>query len=42
LIKAGLLDLNQFDVTEFPLDDIADAVDHAATSGRFTATVIRP
>jgi NADPH:quinone reductase-like Zn-dependent oxidoreductase len=42
LIRSGLLDLNQFDVTEFALDDIADAVKHAATSGRFTATVIRP
>ena len=42
LIRSGLLDLNQFDVTEFALDDIADAVKHAATSGRFAATVIRP
>jgi alcohol dehydrogenase len=42
LVRSGLLDLNQFAVTEFALDDIADAVEHAATSGRFTATVIRP
>ncbi|EWM19355.1 zinc-binding dehydrogenase [Kutzneria sp. 744] len=42
LVRSGLFDLNQFDVTEFALDDIADAVKHAATSGRFTATVITP
>jgi alcohol dehydrogenase len=42
LVRSGLLDLNHFDVTEFALDDIAEAVEHAATSGRFTATVIRP
>ena len=42
LVRAGLLDLNQFTVTEFVLDDIADAVEHATTTGRFTATVIKP
>ena len=41
--RSGLLELNHFDVTEFPLDDADRAVAHAADSnGRFTLTVIRP
>jgi alcohol dehydrogenase len=43
LTRSGLLDLNHFDVTEFPLDDANKAVAHAAAgNGRFTLTVIRP
>ncbi|UFZ06021.1 hypothetical protein LQG66_06850 [Bradyrhizobium ontarionense] len=43
LIKAGLLDLGQFEPTCFDLDHINDAVAHAATHGRpFKITVIRP
>ncbi|HET6260027.1 MAG TPA: alcohol dehydrogenase catalytic domain-containing protein [Pseudonocardia sp.] len=43
LARSGLLDLGQFDVTEFALDDAAKAIAHAADSnGRFTLTVIRP
>ncbi|MBB5896239.1 alcohol dehydrogenase catalytic domain-containing protein [Kutzneria kofuensis] len=42
LVRSGLLDLDQFTVTEFALDDITAAVKHAATSGRFAATVIAP
>lgn len=43
LARSGLLDLDQFDVTEFALDDANDAVAHAATSGgRCKITAIRP
>ena len=43
LIRSGLLDLNHFDVTEFGLDDIDDAIKHAAaTGGKFAGTVLRP
>jgi alcohol dehydrogenase len=43
LIQSGLLDLGNFDVTEFGLDDANKAVAHAAeTAGRFRLTVIQP
>ncbi|MFI9383275.1 zinc-binding alcohol dehydrogenase family protein [Kutzneria sp. NPDC052558] len=43
LIRSGLLDLNQFEVTEFALDDVHAAIEHAAaTGGKFHATVLRP
>jgi alcohol dehydrogenase len=43
LARSGLLDLGQFDVTAFDLDDANEAVAHAADdSGRFSLTVIRP
>jgi alcohol dehydrogenase len=43
LIRSGLLDLGNFDVTEFGLDDANEAVAHAADSaGRFRLTVVRP
>jgi alcohol dehydrogenase len=43
LIRAGLLDLGQFDVTRFGLDDANDAVAHAAANGGpFRMTVIQP
>jgi alcohol dehydrogenase len=43
LARSGLLDLGQFDVTKFALDDAATALAHAADSnGRFTLTVICP
>lgn len=43
LIRAGLLDLDHFDVTTFGLDEANAAVDHAAANGGpFRMTVIRP
>ncbi|EOD68808.1 zinc-containing alcohol dehydrogenase superfamily protein, partial [Amycolatopsis vancoresmycina DSM 44592] len=43
LACAGLLDLGQFSVTEFALDDIAAALDHAEHGPRRLAvTVVRP
>ncbi|GAB3148376.1 zinc-binding alcohol dehydrogenase family protein [Amycolatopsis stemonae] len=43
LAHAGLLDLGRFSVTEFGLDEITAALDHAAsTSARFALTVVRP
>jgi alcohol dehydrogenase len=42
LARAGLLDLREFEVAEFALDDANAAVTHAAdTGGRFRLTVIR-
>ena len=39
----GVLDLGQFDVTEFGLDEANEAVTHAAaTAVPFRMTVIRP
>lgn len=43
LVRAGLIDLNGFEITEFGLDEANDAVAHAAThGGPFRTTVIRP
>lgn len=43
LIRAGLLDLAQFELTEFGLDDVNDAVAHAAAdAGPLRLTVLRP
>ncbi len=43
LIRSGLLDLRQFDVTEFALDQVNEAVAYAAArGGPFKLTVIRP
>ncbi|BCW88658.1 L-threonine 3-dehydrogenase [Alphaproteobacteria bacterium SO-S41] len=43
LIRAGLIDLTQYDVAEFPLDRANEAVAHAAaTAGPFAMTVLRP
>jgi len=43
LVRAGLIDLTQFDLTEFGLDDVNDAVAHAAaTAGPLRLTVLRP
>ena len=43
LIHAGLLDLGQFDIVEFPLERVADAVAHAAANPQgFKLTVLRP
>jgi alcohol dehydrogenase len=43
LIRAGLIDLTQFEVTEFALDDVNAAVDHAAAdTGALRLTVLRP
>jgi len=43
LVRAGLIDLAQFDLTEFALDDANDAVAHAAaTAGPLQLTVLRP
>jgi alcohol dehydrogenase len=43
LIRSGLLDLDHFRVTEFALDDVNDAVAHAAANGGpFNLTALRP
>ena len=43
LVRSGLLRLDNFDVTEFALDDANEAVAHAAAhAGPFRMTVIRP
>ena len=42
LARAGLLDLNQYQVTEFSLDDVNQAVEHAAGDKPFMLTVVRP
>jgi alcohol dehydrogenase len=43
LIRSGLVDLGQFEVTEFDLDRANQAVAHAAAnSGPFRMTAIRP
>lgn len=43
LIQSGLLDLRQWDVTEFDLDHANEAVSHAAShGGPFKMDVIRP
>ncbi|AHH96904.1 alcohol dehydrogenase catalytic domain-containing protein [Kutzneria albida] len=43
LVRSGLLDLGQFEVTEFALDEAEKAVAHAAAgNGRFAVTVLRP
>lgn len=43
LARAGLLDLGRFTVTEFGLDDVIRALEHAANGEkRFALTVIRP
>ena len=43
LIRSGLVDLGAFEVTTFDLDDINDAVAHAAAhAGPFQMTAVRP
>jgi alcohol dehydrogenase len=42
LIRGGLLDLAQFNLTEFGLDDVNDAVAYAANAGPLGLTVLRP
>jgi alcohol dehydrogenase len=43
LIRSGLIDLAQCDVTAFSLDDVNEAVEHAAANaGPFQMTTIRP
>ncbi|MCC9310436.1 hypothetical protein LN042_25775 [Kitasatospora sp. RB6PN24] len=43
LLRSGLLDLNAFEVTEFPLDEANGAIAFAAANGGpFHLTVIRP
>ncbi len=43
MVRAGLVDLRHYDVTEFALDDANTAIAHAAeTAGPFAATVLRP
>jgi alcohol dehydrogenase len=42
-IRAGLIDLTKFDLTEFALDDANEAVAHsAANAGPRQLTVLRP
>jgi alcohol dehydrogenase len=43
LVRSGLLKLEHFEFTEFELDDVNKAVDHAAAhGGAFRMTVLRP
>ncbi len=43
LVRAGIIDLGKFDVTEFALDDANEAVAHAAANaGPLRLTVLRP
>jgi len=43
LIRAGLLELSNFSVTAFQLDEANEAVAHASANARpFNLTVIRP
>jgi alcohol dehydrogenase len=43
LVRSGLLDLSHFEVTEFPLENANNAVEHAAANGGpFRMTVLRP
>jgi alcohol dehydrogenase len=43
LVRAGRIDLSQFDVTEFGLEQANEAVAHAAEhAGPFRLTVLRP
>ena len=43
LIRAGLLDLGHFNATDFPLEQVSNAVAHAATNvGPFQMTLLRP
>ncbi|MET4083165.1 alcohol dehydrogenase [Pedobacter sp. UYP30] len=43
LVKAGLLSLDHFEITEFNLEDINEAVEYAANEkGAFKLTVVKP
>ena len=43
LVRAGLIDLDHFEIAAFDLDHINDAVAHAAAnSGPFRMTVVQP
>jgi alcohol dehydrogenase len=43
MVRSGLIDLAQYEITEFGLDDANDAVAYAATNaGPHQLTVIRP
>jgi alcohol dehydrogenase len=43
LVRAGLVDLSQFELTEFGLDDVNQAISHAAEeAGPLRLTVLRP
>ena len=43
LVRAGLIDLDHFEIAAFDLDHINDAVAHAAAySGPFRVTVVQP
>jgi alcohol dehydrogenase len=43
MVRTGLVDLDRFDLTEFGLDDVNEAVAHAAASaGPLQFTVLRP
>jgi alcohol dehydrogenase len=43
MVRAGLIDLAQFELTEFALDDVNEAVVHAAANaGPRQLTVLRP
>ena len=43
MVRAGLIDLGQYELTEFALDDVNAAVAHAAANaGPLGLTVVRP
>ncbi|WP_421995916.1 zinc-binding dehydrogenase [Reyranella sp.] len=43
LVRSGLLPLDPFEISEFPLDRVNEAVAHAATNaGPFRMTILRP
>jgi alcohol dehydrogenase len=43
MIRAGLLELRHFKATDFPLEQVAEAVAHAASNvGPFQMTLLRP
>ena len=43
LVKSGMLDTRMYDIAEFPLTKIKQAIEHAATTaGPFAKTVLRP
>jgi alcohol dehydrogenase len=43
LVRAGLVDLSQFELAEFGLDDVNQAITHAAEdAGPLRLTVLRP
>jgi alcohol dehydrogenase len=43
MIRSGLVDLSHYDIAEFPLEQVNQAITHAAAhAGPFSRTVVRP